>query len=160
LPGPEKGDFPKTGAEFLLHMHRRGHQLCVSPQVLQAAWQVCVPKVSRNKLLARAAKLEIRGLETLPTCWLYALTSWLERNREIALNILNVECSSGVLMCTLHRWAEHWGDGPVQVPEVLNLLVYPSLWKPLKRAHATRLIMERPDLRDELACPTTENPIG
>jgi hypothetical protein len=134
---------------LLLNMHRRRHPLRLTPDVVAAAWQLCQPRVRRNRLLARMGG-RIQGMEELPPCWLVGLTRWLGKNPTLAAGIVRVSVSSGVLWPQLDYSFKIWGDGPLAVPEALNLFVYPSLWRPLLPRHLTQLLVERPDLRPEL----------
>ena len=134
---------------LLIHMHRRRHGLRLTPNVVAAAWQLCKPRVRRNRLLARMSG-RFEGLEGLPSCWLVGLTHWLPKNRSLAQGIVRVSVRSGVLWPELDGAWKVWGDGPLTVPESLNLFVYPSLWRPLLPRHLAQLIVERPDLRPEI----------
>lgn len=143
-PQPDKQD---GVAQFLLHMHQRGYKLMLSPSVLAAAWQVCAPKAGRNQLLG---VLRIEGLEGLPSCWLAGLVNLLRGRRELARMIRGLTIQAGVLWPELDLPCQWWGDGVTAVPELLNKVLYPSLWRPLKRQHLVRLHLERPDLSAEL----------
>jgi hypothetical protein len=136
---------------LLIHMHRRRHALRLTPNVVAAAWQLCKPRVCRNRLLTRIT-VRITGLEDLPSCWLLGLTHWLRKNRSLAQAIVRVKVQSGVLWPELDGAWKVWGDGPLTVPEAINLFVYPSLWRPLLPRHLAQLTVERPDLRPELQC--------
>ncbi len=134
-------------AQFLLHMHQRGYKLMLSPSVLAAAWQVCAPKAGRNQLLG---VLRIEGLEGLPSCWLAGLVNLLRGRRELARMIRGLTIQAGVLWPELDLPCQWWGDGVTAVPEIFNTVLYPTLWRPLRRPHLVRLHLERPDLREEL----------
>jgi hypothetical protein len=134
---------------FLVHMHRRRHALRLTPNVVAAAWQLCKSRDRRNPLLASMTG-KVQGLEELPSCWLLGLIQWLQKNRSLAPAIVRASVSSGVLWPELDRAWKLWGDGPLMIPEAINLFVYPSLWRPLLPRHLAQLIIERPDLRAEL----------
>jgi hypothetical protein len=74
----------------------------------------------------------------------------LRKNRSSAAAIVRVGVKSGVLWPELDPAWSNWGDGPLAVPELLNLWVYPSLWRPLLPRHLAQLTVERPDLSPEL----------
>ena len=134
---------------FLVSMHRRKHSLRLTPNVVAAAWQLCKPRVPRNRLEARMG-VRIEGLKELPSCWMLGLTQWMRKNTALAHGIIRVRVSSGVLWPELDRASSLWGDGPLTVPEAVNLFIYPSLWRPLLPRHLAQLTVERPDLRPEL----------
>jgi hypothetical protein len=134
-------------ASFLLHMQRRNHRMFLTADVVAAVWQLCVPRLSRNRVLARARRLTLAGLESLPTCWLLGLVGWINRNQPLAAGLVEVSVRAGVLWVELDRASSLWGDGPMLVHERLNLAIYPSLYRPLRGLHLGRLIAERPDLR-------------
>ncbi len=134
---------------FLVHMHRRRHRLRLTPNVVAAAWQLCKPRIHRNRLLARVGE-RIQGRQELPPCWLLGLAHWLRKNRPLAQGLVRVGVRSGVLWLELDNPWKLWGDGPLTVPEAINLFVYPSLWRPLLPRHLAQLNVERPDLRAEL----------
>jgi hypothetical protein len=92
----------------------------------------------------------IQGLGELPPCWLAGLAQWLRKNPSLAAVIVRVSVRSGVLWPQLDEPSRYWGDGPLAVPEAINLFVYPSLWRPLLQRHLAQLMVERPDLRPEL----------
>jgi hypothetical protein len=134
-------------AQLLAHMHSRGHRLMLTPAVVAAAWQLCaVPGHSR--LLERAAKYDIPGCDGLPTCWLVGFLSWLGRHPGPRRGIRAVAVESSMLWPTLDPLVP-WSLA-AHVPEAVNLAMYPSLWRPLQKRHWTRLMRERPDLRQEL----------
>jgi hypothetical protein len=139
-----------SAEKLCLHMHRRGHVLCLTPSVLAAAWQVCTPSMSRIRLLARLP-LTMRGVVDLPSCWLAGLAGVFVRQSGVASVIVELSIQSGVLIPELETLSSWWGDGSTTIPELLNLRVYPSLWRPLKPRHVAQLFAERPDLRQELA---------
>lgn len=134
---------------FLLHMHREGHRLCITPALVSAAWQLCRSCGRRSAIAARFGD-KIAGLDSLPTCWLAQFERWQQKNELLASTIVSVKATGGVFWTELDRSSRLWGDGPVIVPESLNLFIYPSLWKPLRERDVRRLREERPDLRDEL----------
>jgi len=134
---------------LLIHMHRSRHALQLTPNVVAAAWQLCKPRGCRNRLLARI-DAGIKGLEELPSCWLLGLAHWLRKNSAMARVISTVSVRSGVLWPELDNPSKLWGNGPLAVPEAMNLFVYPSLWRPLLPRHLAQLSIERPDLRPEL----------
>jgi hypothetical protein len=154
-------DAAKANADvplLLLHMHRRRHPLRLTPDVVAAAWQLCRPKLRRNRWLARMDS-RIEGLEELPSCWLAGVAQWVRKNPSLAAGIVCVGARSGVLWVELDGAFGLWGDGPLVVPESLNLFVYPSLWRPLLPRHLAQLLVERPDLRPELrSLPQAMNP--
>ena len=134
---------------FLVHMHRRGQALQLTPNIVAAAWQLCRPRVGRNRLLARMGG-QIHGLQNLPSCWLIGLAHWLRKNPTFVARIIGVSAKSGVLWPELDGAWKLWGDGPLLLPEAINLFVYPSLWRPLLPRHLAQLLAERPDLHSEL----------
>ena len=134
---------------LLIHMHRCRHALRLTPNVVAAAWQLCKPRVCRDRLLARIDG-RIKGLEELPSCWLHGLNHWLRKNSSLAPAIAMMSVRSGVLWAELDHSSKLWGNGPLVVPEALNLFIYPSLWRPLLGRHLAQLNVERPDLRSEL----------
>lgn len=134
---------------FLVHMHRRGHGLKLTPNVVAAAWQLCRPRVPQNRLLARLGG-KIRGVDSLPPCWLAGLNHWLRKNQSAAPGIAGVSVRTGVLWPELDAGWKLWGDGPLAVPEAMNLFIYPSLWRPLLPRHLGQVRLNRPDLRAEL----------
>jgi len=95
-------------------------------------------------------ELRIEGLESLPSCWLAGLVRLLTHHRELAQVIRRVSVQGGILWPELDLPSQWCGDGAMGVPELLNKVLYPSLWRPLKRQHLVRLRSERPDLREEL----------
>ena len=139
-----------SAEKLCLHMHGRGHVLCLTPNVLAAAWQVCRPSMSRNRLVARLP-ITLRGVGDLPACWLAGLAGLFARQPGVASVIVELSIQSGVLIPELETLSSWWGDGSTTIPELLNLMLYPSLWRPLKARHVTQLFAERPDLRQELA---------
>lgn len=135
---------------FLLHMHSRLHRLKITPAILAAAWQVCVPRTSKNRLLDSFER-RIPGLDALPSCWLAGLLHWITKNPALAEGITRVEVKSGVLWPILDSPVAMWGDGAKTIPESLNLFIYPSLWRPISVRHQKMILAERPDLTDEFA---------
>lgn len=136
-------------AMFLVHMHRRRHPLKLPPNVVAATWQLCRPRIPPNRLLKTLGG-QVRGLGLLPPCWLLGLKQWLRKNPSLAPSIIEVSIKSGVLWPELDPASKLWGDGPLMIPEAINLFVYPSLWRPLLPQHLRRLRVDRPDLRAEL----------
>lgn len=148
----EAGECPShpASSSFMIHMHREGHRLFLTPNIVAAAWEVCVPVHPRNKLMMRARNVGIRGLEHLPSSWLAGMLGWLDKRPELVKTLEQVTVRSGVLWPSL-RAPEYWLSGVFEsVPEALNLAIYPSLWRPLKPANLMQLRIERPDLREEL----------
>ena len=78
------------------------------------------------------------------------VTRFLEKNKDLARAFVGFGVLAGVLWPKLEPCCTWWGDGPLVLPERLNLAVYPSLWRPLRKKHAVRLRRERPDLREQL----------
>ena len=134
---------------LLVHMHRRRHPLRLTPNVVAASWQLCKPRVARNRLRTGLPQ-RIEGLDELPSCWLLGLTHWLRRNPALTHTLSSVSLRSGVLWPELDSSSKLWGDGPLTVPEAINLFIYPSLWRPLLPRHFAQLAVERPDLKPEL----------
>jgi hypothetical protein len=134
---------------FLLNMHKRQHTLQATPAIVGAIWPLCLPRVSRNELLARFER-RIPGLESLPSCWLAGLHRWLLVNHPFAPAVLEIAVKWGVLWPTLDRAFTLWGDAEVGIPESMNLFVYPSLWRTPSIRHRATLAAERPDLADDL----------
>ncbi len=64
--------------------------------------------------------------------------------------IRGLTIQAGVLWPELDLPCQWWGDGVTAVPEIFNTVLYPTLWRPLRRPHLVRLHLERPDLREEL----------
>jgi hypothetical protein len=110
---------------------------------------MCVPSISRNQLIESGKILAIKGLETLPSCWLLGFIGLVKRHK-LAGIVEEVSLRSGFLWPTLIPPSNWWGDGATVVPETINLSIYPSLWRPLRGEHWARLVLERPDLVDEL----------
>jgi hypothetical protein len=140
---------------FLMYMHNRGHRLHLTPNVLGAAWQVCVPTQRHSALLAKARGFHVGGLTQLPGCWLLGLLAWLRRHPTLAPAVLQVTIDCGVLWPTLDAAWTNWGDGPESIPESINLALYPCLWRALKPRHLFEIASQRPDLRAELPQPST-----
>ncbi|HWQ93098.1 MAG TPA: type IV secretion system DNA-binding domain-containing protein, partial [Clostridia bacterium] len=134
---------------LLLHMHRKRLPLRLTPNVIAAAWQLCRPKVRRTQALAKLSG-RIQGIENLPSCWLIGLARWLEKNATLAPSIIGANVKSGILWPELDPAWTLWGDGPLSIPEAINLFIYPSLWRPLLTRHRAQLLTERPDLRAEI----------
>ncbi len=136
-------------ALLLLHMHRRGVPLRLTPNLVAGAWQLCRPRVHRNRLLSRLNG-RIQGIENLPSCWLLGLSRWLQRNATFAPSIVGASVKSGILWPELDPAWKLWGEGPLTIPEAINRFIYPSLWRPLLARHRAQLMTERPDLRSEI----------
>lgn len=134
---------------LLVNMHRRGHELKLTENIVAATWQLCQTRRPRTWLLSRRDESP-DGLHGLPSCWLSGLSHWLHRNGSLTPSILRVGVKSGVLWVELDDSAKLWGDGPLAIPEAINLFIYPSLWRPLLQRHLAQLRVERPDLRAEL----------
>jgi hypothetical protein len=134
---------------FFVHMHMRRQPLRLTPNLVTAAWQLCRPKACRSRLLAKLTA-QILDLESLPPCWLVGISHWLKKNPKLAPTIIGVSVKSGVLWPQLDAAWTLWGDGPLTIPEAINLFIYPSLWRPLLPRHLAQLSVERPDLRQEL----------
>jgi hypothetical protein len=84
----------------------------------------------------------------------------LFQNASLAEAIVELEVRSAVLWPKLDTSCG-LVDDLMTIPESLNLFVYPSLWRPLAVRHRARLLTERPDLRDEIAClPQVAGPTG
>lgn len=146
----DKAKLDMSVEKFCLHMHQRGHVLHLTPNVLVAAWQLCTPSMSRSRLFPRFPST-MRGLDGLPSCWLMGLAGLFEGRPGLAGMVMGIGFRSGIVWPELDAPCTWWGDGPTSVPELMNLRVYPSLWRPLKRRHMVRLYAERPDLRQEIA---------
>jgi hypothetical protein len=136
-------------AAFLLHMHRRGHPLKLSPNVVAAAWQLCRPRLELSRVFTQLSP-GIAGLETLPPCWLMGLGQWLRKNSSHPSAITQVSVCSGVLWADLDAVSNSCREAPRLVSEAINLFIYPSLWRPLLSRHLRELRLDRPDLRGEL----------
>jgi hypothetical protein len=134
---------------LLLHMHRKKIPLMLTQDVLAATWQLCRPRIHRNIVLARWGG-KIGGLDSMPPCWLAGLDGWFRKNRRLASIITRVSVQSGVLWVQLETASTSLVEGPLVVSESINLFVYPSLWRPLLRPHWKQLMIDRPDLREEL----------
>jgi hypothetical protein len=134
---------------LLVNMHRRGHQLLLTPNLVAAVWPLCKPRVPRSRLMTRIGD-RIKGVEELPSCWVVGLTHWMRKYSALAPSVVRVSVRSGVLWADLDRASKLWGDGPLAVPEAINLFIYPSMWRPLLPRHLAQLMVERPDLRSEL----------
>jgi len=147
--GPDQPTQAPAARPFLIHMHLRSHRLFLTPNVVAAAWAMCVPSISRNQLIESGKILAIKGLETLPSCWLLGFIGLVKRHK-LAGIVEEVSLRSGFLWPTLIPPSNWWGDGATVVPETINLSIYPSLWRPLRGEHWARLVLERPDLVDEL----------
>lgn len=136
-------------AMFQIQMRLRGHVLMLTPNVVKAAWQLCRPRTNLKRILARLGP-KLRGLDSIPPCWLVGLDRWLRKNPKQAPGVLCVSVNDGVLWVKLDAAWGHWGAGPIVIPEAINCFVYPSLWRPLLPRHQRQLKVERPDLRAEL----------
>jgi hypothetical protein len=147
---PEETRPHPANSTFIIRMHREGHRLFLTPNVVTAAWQVCVPSLSRNQILKSGRSFTILGLEALPSNWLLGMFGWLDKRPGLAEAIERVSVRSGVLWPTITAPACWLNEGVKTLPEALNLAIYPSLWRPLKHDHLMRLMVERPDLREEL----------
>lgn len=134
------------------YMHERQRQLLLTPTVVAAAWQLCVPRASRASLLQIAwdRHPRVAGWESLPSCWILGVLKWLERNAKLATIVTHVSHQSGILWLQLDGPSVWWGDGPLALPAELNSWVYPSLWRPLRPQHVAQLRAERVDLHEEL----------
>lgn len=145
-------ELPSAGPPLLVKfMHQRGHKLMVTPSVITATWQLCVPSIGRAELIRRITwKYPARGLETLPSCWLLGLLHWLEKRPRMAPHVTEVSHRGGILWAKLDAAASAWGEGPVAIPAEINRFIYPSLWRPILRNHFMQLLCERPDLRSLL----------
>ncbi len=130
-----------TVTDFLKYMQTKGHSLCLTPDILTAAWQLCTPR----RLISVGHKLA-----DLPPCWQVDVTRYLAANKELARAFVGFGVLAGVLWPKLEPCCTWWGDGPLVLPEQLNLAVYPSLWRPLRKKHVVRLQRDRPDLREQL----------
>jgi hypothetical protein len=53
---------------FLVHMHRQGHGLKLTPNVVMAAWQLCQPRRRNTRALAMLSRY-VPGVDSLPPCW-------------------------------------------------------------------------------------------
>lgn len=148
----EAARFNPNVSLFLLHMHRQGHRLKLTPAVVMAAWQLCQPRRRNFRALALLSR-QIHGVDLLPPCWLAGLRQWLRKNNKLAPAILSVAIKSGVLWPELDPAFKAWGNGPLAIPEEINLFIYPSLWRPLLPRHLKHLKVNRPDLRPELERP-------
>lgn len=137
-------------ALLIAHMHERGHKLLTPPSLVSATWSLCVPHCTRAEMLREAERYEIEGLGQLPSCWLLGLLRWLERNCELAPTVAAVAPRDGILWLQLRPPSTWAGMGPLTQPAMVNLQIYPSLWRPLSQRHWVRLFCERPDLREEL----------
>jgi hypothetical protein len=141
---------PAASSSFMIHMHREGHRLFLTPNIVAAAWEICVPAASRNKLVISARTVGIRGLENLPSSWLAGILGWLAKQPQLAKAVDEVAVRSGALWLCLNI-PTYWITADCgNLPEALNLAIYPSLWRPLKPADLMQLRIERPDLREEL----------
>lgn len=134
---------------FLLHMHRNGHRLVVTPALVAALWPVHSPKLSRNRYLSEFER-SIPGANLLPSCWLAGLHHWSLQNPALSAAIVVLELRSGILWPKLDHHLVSLKDGAMVIPESLNLFLYPSLWRPLKMRDRVKLLLERPDLREEI----------
>lgn len=134
---------------FLLHMHRSGHALMLTPSIVAAVWQFCIPNISKHRLAAQFER-RIQGIELLPASWVAGVYRWTLKYPSLAVLIMSLELRSGILWPELTPATTHWGEGSVTIPESLNLFVYPSLWRPLLLRHRAQLLSERPDLREEI----------
>ena len=83
-------------------------------------------------------------------CHRMCISVCLCQGLSLAAVIVRVSVRSGVLWPQLDEPSRYWGDGPLTVPEAINLFLYPSLWRPLLQRHLAQLMVERPDLRPEL----------
>ncbi len=149
LADADQAKFNADAPLFLVHMHRRGHSLKLTPNVVAAAWQLCRPRIRQSRVVARLS-VQIRGVESLPPCWLAGLKHWLRKNRSLTPAVVGVSVRAGVLWPELDTAWRSWGDGPLSVPESINLFVYPSMWRPLLPRHLVQLRVDRPDLQAEL----------
>jgi hypothetical protein len=136
---------------FLVYMHRQGHGLKLTPNVVMAAWQLCQPRRRNTRAMAMLSR-HVQGVDSLPPCWLAGLKQWLRKNERLASSVVGVSVRTGIFWPELDPAFTLWGDGPLAVPEALNLFVYPSLWRPLLPRHLKQLTVNRPDLRSELQC--------
>lgn len=134
---------------FLLHMHRSGHPFMTTPNIVSATWLLCIPRVSRNEVLRDFGR-RIPGVRSLPSCWVAGLYHWLARYPSAATKIAGVELRSGVLWPKLQAFNASGDERAVLIPESLNLFIYPSLWRPLQPRHRAQLLLDRPDLREEI----------
>ncbi|HVV72117.1 MAG TPA: hypothetical protein VHI52_11575, partial [Verrucomicrobiae bacterium] len=79
---------------FLLHMHRSGHSLMLTPAIVAAVWQFCIPKTSKHQLSSRFGT-RIQGVEVLPTCWVAGVYHWTLQNPSVAMLLTGLELKSG-----------------------------------------------------------------
>ena len=160
---------PLPTARLTRHMHKlmlkAGKPIVLTPEVIVAAAEICRPNQDAFYLIWEATRffrektLQVpESLEKLPLCWLAAIPRVLWRLRQphwthlpFAIDAINQ--SQGVLVLSFaqeerseSRRITLWDD----VRLILNLSIYPSLWRPLARGHFAELRRRHPDLRPVL----------
>jgi hypothetical protein len=149
-------------------MTRRSRKPLWPPEVVLAATELCRPVPTRASIIdavesffrSKACRLHLvpKGLKRLPLCWLAAIPNILWRLRRphwahlpFRIDVLRVR--EGVLVVSFAQEEQpdlscitRWDD----IRLVLNLSVYPSIWRPLRRRHFVELWAKQPDLRPAL----------
>jgi hypothetical protein len=144
---------------------RRRRKPLWPPEVILAATELCRPAQTRASVMDAVesffrgkACLVPKGLKRLPLCWLAAIPNILWRLRRphcthLPFMIDVLRACDGVLTVgfaqeerpDLNR-ITRWDD----IRLVLNLSVYPSMWRPLRRRHYVALWAKQPGLRPAL----------
>lgn len=167
--GPATGNAPcRAGCATNIFqlLTDEGHQAITTPAVWEAALALCKPARSREQLVAAARSAFLHytmsiplGLAWLPDAWLAGIPPILARLAEhvpdgkLPLPVFSIGAQLGVVEV---GYAQDSFLGPsrpgqttwwAQFRRELNLSLYPTLWRPLKRNHWRRLHAERPELR-------------
>jgi hypothetical protein len=150
-------------------MTAEGYRVITPPRIWEAALPLCAPCGAREQIIARAAGAFRRfmvaepvGLTLLPLSSLAGLPGILRRlarpfrGSEIPCFPAGVAVKHGMLEIEFHQDAQlppplaGSRSLRLELRKALNLAVYPSIWRPLKRRHHPHQARGQSRLRREL----------
>jgi len=137
-----------------IHFKSRGIPEHLTPELVKAACEVLDPRstLKRNyhlELIASLARKQIGGLETIPSCWLAGILAWFRPRISMSQFIHSIQMEEGVISIRLMSVSAQ-AIARIMINNSVNRMVYPNLWRPLKRPHFLNLWVNRPELRPEL----------
>lgn len=136
------------------HFATRGVREQLTTDLVMAACDALEPRSGHKRnyhleLIASLADKQIKGLESIPSCWLAGILAWFRPRITLSVFIDSIQVEDG-LVCVRLTSLSTQTIAKIMINNSVNRLVYPNLWRPLKRNHFLNLWVNRPELRPQL----------
>lgn len=132
----------------------RGVREQLTTDLVMAACDLLEPRSGQKRnyhleLITSLAGRRLNGLESIPSCWLAGILAWFRPRITLSPFLESIKVEDG-LVCVKLMSLSTQTIAKIMINNSVNQLVYPNLWRPLKRNHFINLWTNRPELRPQL----------